>query len=115
MNNRVAMLVAATLAATAEVATGDVEWKIENDRNCVYFNAKADGLEPVALFLNPDGQGTRVFRLVFGHEGAVREAVAQDNNLGADSFDVSEKWRSGASCSTERTAKGWALTAEIPV
>ncbi|MBQ3340985.1 MAG: hypothetical protein IJG84_03750 [Kiritimatiellae bacterium] len=115
MSNRVATLVAATFAVLAGVAADGVEWRLENDAAAVYFKAKAEGLDPVALFLNPDGQGTRVFRLVFDHEGAVREAVAQDNNLGADSFDVSEKWRSGASCSTERTAKGWALTAEIPV
>ena len=108
----------ATLAVAPVFAGNDslpVEWKLKNDAAAVYFTATAEGLEPVSLFLNPDGQGTRVYRVVFDHEGGVREAVAQDNNLGADSFDISTKWRSKAICSTERNDKGWALAVEIPV
>ena len=110
-----ALVALAVQAAFAIGASPAVDWKLDNDAAAVYFTAKAEGLEPVALFLNPDGQGTKVFRLVFDNEGGVREAVAQDNNLGADSFDISTKWRSKAICSTARTAKGWEMAAEIPI
>ncbi len=112
------MAIAALMASVTAFAGGAspaVDWNLDNDAECVYFKAKAEGLEPIALFLNPDGQGTKVFRLVFDNEGGMREAVAQDNNLGADSFDISTKWRSKAICSTARTAKGWEMAVEIPI
>ena len=114
-NKMVVVALVAFVTAFAGGASPAVDWHLENDAAAVYFKAKAEGLEPVALFLNPDGHGTKVFRLVFDNEGGVNEAVAQDNNLGADSFDISTKWRSKTVCSTARTAKGWEMAAEIPV
>ena len=72
----------ASVSAFAGGASPAVDWKFDLDAAAVYFTAKAEGLEPVALFLNPDGLGTKVFRLMFNNEGGMREAVAQDNNLG---------------------------------
>ena len=116
MMNNISQMVAALLAATGLAASAQSveKWTLSHDAHEIVFSAEAPSGGDIALFLDPEGLGTTVYRLAFSLDGSVRSAVASDDNTNRDRFVVDDGWRSHAKTVVGKTAGGWRLETKIP-
>ena len=106
-----ALLAASGVAAPAQSAE---KWSLSHDAHEIVFNAEVPASGDVALFLDPEGLGTTIYRLVFSPDGSVRSAAANDDNTNRDRFVIDDDWRSHAKAKVKRADGGWRLEAKIP-
>lgn len=102
---------------TAEAWEGasPLKWRICDGRDGLVFSAVSATDAVVVLFVDPVGDGRTVYRMVFSPDGSCRDALAADNNMNADTFNLDLAWRSRAVVRTRRGARGgWRLDATVP-
>ncbi len=116
MNGRFAFaaLTAMLVAVAGTLRADDVEWSLEDAAHELRFKAEIPAKQSVALFLDAEGLGTTVYRLVFSPDAKVRDDIARDDNTNRDRFVLDETWRSCDKVKVEKDAGKWRLDASIP-
>ena len=109
-----AALTAMLVAVAGTLRADDVEWSLEDAAHELRFKAEIPAKQSVALFLDAEGLGTTVYRLVFSSDAKVRDDIARDDNTNRDRFVLDETWRSCAKVKVEKDAGKWRLDASIP-
>lgn len=114
--NRKSFLSAAafTLAFAVLSVHANVKWNLSHDAQSLRFEAEAPKGSNVALFLDPEGHGTTVYRIVFSSDGKVCGTEARDDNTNRDIFTYRDTWRSQAKVSVAKKPSSWSLKATIP-
>ena len=107
-------VVAFAVAFAVTSVHADVKWNISHDAQSLQFEAETAKGSEVALFLDPEGMGTTVYRIVFSSDGKIRGTEARDDNTNRDIFTYRDTWRSHAKVSVTKSSASWSLKATIP-